>query len=212
MAESVVKEVAVVDTTNAEVGKVALPDSFLAPVNDGVLFEQVLAQLASRRSGSASTKTRGMVSGGGKKPWKQKGTGRARAGSSRSPIWRGGGTIFGPQPRSYAYRLPRRTRLVALSSALSQKARDGQLRVVDKLSFDSPKTKQMRAALDALGVPGTVLVVLPDRNEAVELSARNLPGVLVLPVAGLNVYDILRHETLLVSRDALAGIEGRFSQ
>jgi len=212
MSEAAAKEIAVVDATNKEVGRVALPELFASPVNDAVLFEQVLAQLASRRSGTASTKTRGLISGGGKKPWKQKGTGRARAGSSRSPIWRGGGTIFGPQPRSYAYRLPRKTRLVALRSALAQKARDGQLRVIERLQFDGPKTKQMRATLDALGLARSVLIVLPERDSAVELSARNLPGVLALPIEGLNVYDILRHETLLVTRDALAGIEGRLTR
>ncbi|RMD85804.1 MAG: 50S ribosomal protein L4 [Candidatus Dadabacteria bacterium] len=202
-------EVKVVDTSNAEVGSVELPEAFGGPVNDYVLFEQVLAQLASRRRGTAATKTRGQVSGGGKKPWRQKGTGRARAGSIRSPLWRGGGTVFGPQPRSYAYRLPRKSRRLALRSALAQKARDGQLVVVDRLEFPEPKTKRMRAVLDALGIDGSVLVVLPQRDVVVEKSGRNLPGVTVTCVAGLNVYDILRHERLLIVRDALGPIEER---
>ncbi len=202
-------EVKVVDASNGEVGTVVLPPPFLAPVNDAVMFEQVLAQLASRRRGTASTKTRGKVRGGGKKPWRQKGTGRARAGSTRSPIWRGGGTIFGPQPRSYAYRLPRKTRRAALCSALAQKARDDEVLIVDRIEFEQPKTKKMRTLLDTLGIAGSVLIVLPERDEAVEKSGRNLPGVKVTCVAGLNVYDILRHQRLLLVRDALGRIEER---
>jgi len=202
-------ETTVVDVSNKEVARVALPAVFEAPVNDHVLFEQVLAQLASRRRGTACTKTRGEVSGGGKKPWRQKGTGRARAGSVRSPLWRGGGTVFGPKPRSYAYRLPRKMRRVALRSALAQKARDGQLRVVDRLAFEEPKTKRLRQVLDGLGIAGSVMIVLAVRDRNVELSGRNLPGVLVTTVEGLNVYDILRHETLLVVQDALPRIEER---
>ena len=207
-----VVEVPVVDASNAEVGKVSLPDPFTARVNDWVLFDQVVSQRATQRRGTASTKERGEVRGGGKKPWKQKGTGRARAGSSRSPIWRGGGTTFGPRPRSYEYRLPKQARRTALVSALSQKARDGQVRVVEGIRFEEPKTKRMRELLGNLDVQGSVLVVIGDRDANVELSARNLPRVLVLPVHGLNVYDILRHETLLISRDALAAIEERLAR
>jgi len=206
---SEVKEVAVVDAANAEVGKVKLPSVFSSPVNDAVLFEQVLSQLATRRSGTAATKTRGKVRGGGKKPWKQKGTGRARAGSTRSPIWRGGGTTFGPQPRSYAYRLPRKTRRAALRSALGQKARDGQVRIIDRLTVDAPRTKRIVEILDALGIKGTALIVLPARDANVELSARNVPGVLVATPEALNVYDLLRHETLVIAQAALDSIEGR---
>jgi len=209
MADERTVEVKVVDATNSEIGSVALPAAFSAPINDAVMFEQVLAQLASRRRGTASTKTRGKVRGGGKKPWRQKGTGRARAGSTRSPIWRGGGTIFGPQPRSYAYRLPRKTRRAALCSALAQKARDDHVLIVDRMEFEQPKTKKMRTLLEALGITGSVLIVLPERDEAVEKSGRNLPGVKVTCVAGLNVYDILRHERLLLVRDALGRIEER---
>ena len=210
--DETVKEVAVVDSANTEVGKVTLPSSFTARVNDAVLFEQVLAQRASRRAGTAATKTRGEVRGGGKKPWTQKGTGRARAGSIRSPIWRGGGTTFGPRPRSYAYRLPRNTRRVALRSALSQKARDGQIRIIDKIEFAEPKTKDMRQLLERVGLTGSVLIVTAERERNVELSARNLPRVQAMCVAGLNVYDILRHENLVVVQGALEGIEGRLSR
>ncbi len=202
-------EVTVVDAANSERGNIALPAAFAVPVRDYLLFEEVLAQLASRRRGTASTKTRGEIRGGGKKPWKQKGTGRARAGSTRSPIWRGGGTTFGPRPRSYEYRLPRKARRAALCSALSQKARDGQVRVIEGLAFEQPKTKQMKELLSSLGISASVLIVLASRDRAVERSGRNLPGVLVTTAEGLNVYDILKHDTLLVTKDALAAIEQR---
>jgi large subunit ribosomal protein L4 len=205
-------EVPVVDARNAEVGKVRLPAAFGEPVREGLLFEQVLAQRATRRSGAASTKTRAEVSGGGKKPWRQKGTGRARAGSSRSPIWRGGGATFGPRPRSYGYRLPRSARKAALASALAQKARDGQVRVIDSIAISTPKTKSVRGMLEALGISSSVLIVSAGSDRNLELSARNLPYTLVLPAAGLNVYDVLRYETLLIQRDALAAIEERFAQ
>lgn len=199
----------VVNRSNQSVGSVTLPAVFETRVNDAVLFEQVLAQLASRRAGTHATKTRAFVSGGGKKPWKQKGTGRARAGSNRSPVWRGGAIVFGPQPRSYEYRLPSSTRRHALASALAQKARDGQLKVVDRIGLDQPKTREMAAMLSGLGVADSTLVVIAGRDRNVELAARNLPRVLVLPVEGINVYDILRHKNLVVAQDALAAIEAR---
>lgn len=204
-------ETPVVNRNNQAVGSATLPAAFEARVNDAVLFDQVLAQLASRRAGTHSTKTRAFVSGGGKKPFKQKGTGRARAGSNRSPIWRGGATLFGPQPRSYEYRLPSSTRRAALSSALAQKLRDGQLKIVDKVELDAPKTREMAALLAGLGVPDSTLLVIAGRDRNVELGARNLPRVLVLPVEGLNVYDILRHKNLVVTLEALAAIEARLS-
>lgn len=202
-------ETSVVNRSNQSVGSVTLPAVFDTRVNDAVLFDQVLSQLASRRAGTHATKTRAFVRGGGKKPWKQKGTGRARAGSNRSPVWRGGAIVFGPQPRSYEYRLPSKSRRHALASALAQKARDGQLKVVDRLELDAPKTKDMAALLAALEVADSTLVVIAGRDRNVELAARNLPRVLVLPVEGINVYDILRHKNLLVSQDALAAIEAR---
>lgn len=202
-------ETPVVNRSNQSVGSVTLPAVFETRVNDAVLFDQVLAQLASRRSGTSATKTRAFVRGGGKKPFKQKGTGRARAGSNRSPIWRGGATLFGPQPRSYEYRLPSSSRRNALASALAQKARDGQLKVVDRVELARPKTCDMAALLETLEVADSTLVVIAGRDRNVELAARNLPRILVLPVEGINVYDILRHKNLLVTQDALAAIEAR---
>ena len=202
-------ETPVVNRSNQSVGSVTLPAVFETRVNDAVLFDQVLSQLASRRAGTSATKTRAFVRGGGKKPFKQKGTGRARAGSNRSPIWRGGAVIFGPQPRSYEYRLPSSSRRNALASALAQKARDGQLKVVDRIELAQPKTSGMAALLHGLGVADSTLVVIAARDRNVELAGRNLPHVLVLPVEGINVYDILRHKNLLVSQDALAAIEAR---
>ena len=199
----------VVNRSNKSVGNVTLPAVFESRVNDAVLFDQVLAQLASRRAGTSATKTRAFVRGGGKKPWKQKGTGRARAGSNRSPIWRGGEIVFGPQPRSYEYRLPSSTRRHALASALAQKARDGQLKVVDSIALALPKTRELADLLTSLQVPDSTLIVIAGRDRNVELAGRNLPRVLVLPVEGINVYDILRHTNLLVSQDALAAIEAR---
>lgn len=209
MSENSPIETAVVDRSGNEVARVTLPAVFAEPVRDYLLFDQVLAQLASRRSGTAHTKTKGEISGGGKKPWRQKGTGRARAGSSRSPIWRGGGTMFGPRTRSYDYRLPRTARRAALASALAQKQRDGELQVVDSLTLDAPRTKDFRRIVESLGVSAGVLVVLAERNDNVELSARNLPHTLVLPVEGLNVYDVLRYRHLVITKDALALIEER---
>jgi len=202
-------ETPVVNRNNQSVGNVSLPSVFESRVNDAVLFDQVLSQLATRRAGTHATKTRAFVSGGGKKPFKQKGTGRARAGSTRSPIWRGGATIFGPQPRSYAYRLPASTRRAALTSALAQKARDGELKVVDRIELAQPKTKELASLLAGIGVPDGTLVVIAGRDRNVELAGRNLPRVLVLPVEGLNVYDILRHRNLVIAQDALAVIEAR---
>jgi large subunit ribosomal protein L4 len=175
-----------------------------------LLHQTVVMQLANRRAGSASTKTKGLVRGGGKKPWRQKGTGRARAGSSRSPIWVGGGTTFGPQPRDYSYRMPRTARREALLSALSLKHREGKLIVVDKLELDSPKTKLMVQALADLKVE-SALIVIPQTDAKIERSARNLPRVKVLRVEGLNVYDLLRYEHLILTEGALKMLEERLA-
>jgi large subunit ribosomal protein L4 len=165
-------------------------------------------QLANRRAGSAATKTKGFVSGGGKKPWRQKGTGRARAGSTRSPIWVGGGTTFGPHPRDYSYRLPRTARREALLSALTLKNRDGKIIVVDKFELDEGKTKLMVRALAELKVQ-SALVVIPQSDVKIERSARNLPKIKVLRVEGLNVYDLLRYEHLILTEGALKRLEER---
>jgi large subunit ribosomal protein L4 len=175
-----------------------------------LLHQIVKMQQSNRRAGTASTKTRGLVRGGGKKPWRQKGTGRARAGSTRSPLWVGGGTTFGPQPRDYSYRLPKGARRQALLSALSLKKRDGKIIVVEKLELEQPKTKLMRKLLEELQVKSALLVIAqPD--EAIERSARNLPAVKVLRVTGLNVYDLLRYEHLLLTEASLKVLEERLT-
>ncbi len=175
-----------------------------------LLHQTVVMQLANRRAGSAATKSKGFVSGGGKKPWRQKGTGRARSGSIRSPIWVGGGTVFGPQPRDYSYRMPRTARKAALLSALSLKKREGKVIVVDKLEPEQPKTKIMAQALAGLNIK-SALIVIPEADERVERAARNLPKVKVLRVAGLNVYDLLRYEHLILTEAALKSLEERLA-
>ena len=175
-----------------------------------LLHQMVVMQLANRRAGSAATKTKGFVRGGGKKPWKQKGTGRARSGSIRSPIWVGGGTVFGPTPRDYSYRMPRTARREALLSALSLKNRDGKLIVVDKLELEAAKTKIMVKALAELKV-SSALIVIPQPDTTIERSARNLPKVKVLRVEGLNVYDLLRYDHLILTEGALKLLEERLA-
>lgn len=188
---------------NKPVGKIDLPsDIFGAQVKKVVLHEVVRNYLANQRQGTAATKTRGLVSGGGKKPWKQKHTGRARAGSIRSPLWRGGGTVFGPQPRDYSYRLPKKVKWAALEAALSAKFSDGEIVVVDDLTMEKPKTKELFSLLNRLGLKN-VLIILPEKSETIKLASRNIPNVGVAIVGKLNVYDILKHEKLLITRDAV---------
>ncbi|MGE5593460.1 MAG: 50S ribosomal protein L4 [Betaproteobacteria bacterium] len=190
-----------------KIGEYELPDSiFGVPVNEAVLHEAVVMQLASRRRGTAKTKTIGEVSGGGIKPWRQKGTGRARQGSRRSPLWRGGATLFGPMPRDYAYKLPKKVRRLAILSALSSKAQANEIVVLEGLTFQEPKTKEMAAVLKKLDADGKALVVTRESDKNVELSARNLPGVKMLVPSGLNVYDILDHEKLVFTRDAVEAV------
>lgn len=177
-----------------------------------VMHSALLRQLANRRAGTADTKTRGEVSGGGKKPWKQKGTGRARAGSNRSPLWRKGGVVFGPHPRDFGFELPRKVRRLALISALSAKVREKKLLGLEVMEFDKPKTSKMENLLSALkfNKDDTVLIVIPRKDENVMLSARNIRGVKVLLAQNLNVHDLLRHEYLLVTKDAVSKIEEVF--
>lgn len=175
-----------------------------------LLHQVVVMQLNNRRSGTASTKTRGLVRGSGRKPWRQKGTGRARVGSIRSPLWIGGGTVFGPQPRDYFYRLPKKARREALLSALSLRRREGKVIVIDKLELAETKTKLMREVLEDLGVE-SALIVIPQPDERVERSARNLATVKVLRAEGLNVHDILRYEHLVFTERALGVIEERLA-
>jgi large subunit ribosomal protein L4 len=201
----------VVSQGGSKVGDVEVPALVLAgPPREALLHEVVRSQLASRRAGTAATKTRGFVSGGGKKPWRQKGTGRARAGSSRSPVWAGGGTIFGPQPRSYAYRLPRTARRAALRAAVADRHSTGKLLVVDDLQLPEAKTKRMIECLHGLGLDGqSVLIVLARPDDAIQRAARNLPRVKVLLAGGLNVYDVLGHAALLMTRQALDQVVAR---
>jgi large subunit ribosomal protein L4 len=211
-AEQSSVSVPVVSQSRTAAGQIEVPAAVLAgPVNEGLLHAMVQSQLASRRAGTHMTKTKGLVSGGGKKPWKQKGTGRARAGSSRSPIWAGGGTIFGPQPRSYAYQLPKSARKAALRSVLAARHGEGKLVVVDGFSLAEPKTKLMAEALEGLGVEGSALVVTASPDEGLLRASRNLAKVKVLPLGGLNVYDVLKHQTLVMTRDALEQLATRLT-
>ncbi len=204
----------VVSRDRTQVGEIAVPAAVVAgPVREQLLYEVVRSQLASRRAGTAATKTKGFVSGGGKKPWRQKGTGRARAGSIRSPLWAGGGTIFGPQPRDYSYRLPRSGRRAALRAALAARHAAAALVVVDGLRLEEAKTRRMVELLAGLGLAGKrVLVVLAEPDVGIERAARNLPQVKVLLARGLNVYDVLGHEQLLLTRAALEQVATQLTE
>ena len=189
-------------------GDVKLNDSiFGIEPNDSGIFDAVLMQRASMRQGTHDVKNRREVRGGGKKPWRQKGTGRARQGSIRSPQWVGGGVVFGPTPRSYSYKLPRKVRRLAIKSVLSQKVVDNGLVVVDQLSFDQPKTKEFAQVLDNLNVNEKVLVVLEDDNKKATLAARNLPNVTVIPAKGLNVLDVINNDKMVITQEALSQVE-----
>ncbi len=202
--------ISVLSAQREKVGEILLPAVISEqPQREHLLFETVRMQLANRRSGTAATKTRAQVRGGGRKPWRQKGTGRARAGSNRSPIWVGGATVFGPQPRSYAYRMPRSARKTALRAALAQKLRQDEVLVIDAIQFDEPKTKQMVTLLAQLEMGDSVLLVLADADVNVQKSARNLPGVKVLLSQGLNVYDLLRYRKVLVTQAAMQQVSER---
>jgi len=193
----------IIDLSNKKVGTVDLSDVvFAAPVNEALLYEAVRHHLAGVRRGTAKTKTRHEVAGSGKKLWKQKGTGRARMGSIRSPLWRHGGTTHGPQPRDYSYKLPKKMQLGALRSALSAKLRDGELRVVSEFALDEAKTKLMRKTLDALEIARTVLLVDNTENRNLELSSRNLEGVKLVASRDVNVYDLLGHQQVLITEAA----------
>lgn len=204
--------VPVVSQARAQVGQLEVPAAVLAgPVREHLLHEAVKSQLASRRAGTASAKTRHFVSGGGKKPYKQKGTGNARAGSTRSPLWRGGAVIFPPQPRDYSYRLPRSARQAALRGVLAARHQEGKLLVVDSMSLPEAKTKRMIECLKGLGVDGGALVVLGAPDTSVQRAGRNLPRVKVILAGGLNVYDVLAHPNLVMTREALEQVASRLS-
>lgn len=197
-------QVEIINKDNKKIGKADLPDDiFGADVKKGLLHEIVRNHLANKRQGTAATKTKGLVRGGGRKPYKQKGTGRARAGSNRSPLWKGGGTVFGPQPRDYSYRLPKKVKWGALNSALSAKLADDEVTIIDSITIAEPKTKLVREFLDGIGITSGVLIITPEKNEALELAARNIPKVDIARVNELNVYSILSHHRLLIVKDAV---------
>ncbi|HLU23916.1 MAG TPA: 50S ribosomal protein L4 [Bacillaceae bacterium] len=201
-------KVALLNQTGQQVGEVDLNESvFGIEPNNAVVFEAVLMQRASLRQGTSKVKNRSEVRGGGRKPWRQKGTGRARQGSIRSPQWRGGGTVFGPVPRSYSYKLPKKVRRLAIKSALSTKVLEQSLVVLESLSFDAPKTKEFANVLANLPVGKKALFVTDVLNENVALSARNIPGVTVVDAANLNVLDVVGHNTLVMTKAAVEKVE-----
>ena len=193
-------------------GEFALPQAIFAEKpNVPVMHQAFLRQLANGRQGTASTKTRETVSGGGAKPYRQKGTGRARHGSTREPSMRGGAAVFGPHPRDYSHRMPRQMRRLALRSALSQKALDGQVRVIESFVFDEPKTKQAQELMTAIGFDNTTLVVLPAPNYVVSRSFENLPQTKIVLARNLNIRDLFSHTYLLLSKDSIELLEENFS-
>jgi len=206
-------KVNVVDLSNKKVGEVELDDSvFAAEVNEALLYEAVRYEQAMTRSGTAKTKTRAEVAGSGRKLWRQKGTGRARVGSIRTPLWRGGGTVHGPQPRDYGYRLPRKMYLGALRSALSAKLRDGELTVVRAFELEDHKTKQVRATLDALEAMRTVLLVDNPDDQNLELGSRNLSGVTMMRTKDVTPFHLLGHERVVMSEAAAKKLSEALAQ
>jgi large subunit ribosomal protein L4 len=201
-------KVNVLDMDGSQVGELELSESvFGIEPNEAVLHDAVVMQQASQRRGTHAVKNRSAVRGGGRKPWKQKGTGRARHGSIRSPIWVGGGVVFGPTPRSYAYKLPKKVRRLAIRSALSSKVKEDGLVVLDRLSLEAPKTKEMVKVLQNLKANRKALVVSDGVDQNLTLSARNIPGVKVIDAQGLNVLDVLNHDKLIITRDAVSRVE-----
>jgi large subunit ribosomal protein L4 len=202
-------ELEVRDKNNNTVEKINVSDDvFGIKAKKSVMYEAVINFLANQRQGTHATKTKGLVSGGGKKPWRQKHTGRARAGSIRSPLWRGGGVVFGPQPRDYSYKLPKKMKRLALMAALNEKFLTGEIVVINELFIEKPKTKEMISILNNLGLNDkSVLIVLPERDNIIMLSARNIPNVNVARAADLNTYDVITHNTLLMTKEAIIKLE-----
>lgn len=201
-------KVALYNMSGQQTGEIDLNDwVFGCEVNAAVLHQAVTMQLNNQRQGNAATKTRAFVRGGGRKPWKQKGTGRARAGTIRSPLWVGGGVVFGPHPRKYTIALPRKVRRLALRSALTSKVNAGELLVLEDLNFSEIKTKNMVQFLEGFKAAGKSLVVMAEKNETVAKSAGNIPGVTTITSLGINVFDILNHNRVFVTKDAIAKIE-----
>jgi large subunit ribosomal protein L4 len=205
-------KVAVFNITGAQVGEIELSETiFGITPNTNVLHDAVTMQLASLRRGTHDVKNRSEVRGGGRKPWRQKGTGRARQGSIRSPQWVGGGTVFGPTPRSYSYKLPKKVRRLALKSALSSKVNANEIFVLDALAIDAPKTKDVVKLLSNLKLAKKALIVSADQDLNLALSARNIPGVKVVDATGINVLDLLHHDALVITKDAVAKVEEVFA-
>ena len=201
-------KVSTYNITGAQTGEIELNDSvFGVEVNEAVMRQAVLRQLANQRLGTHSTKTRGLVRGGGRKPWKQKGTGRARVGSSRSPLWVGGGTIWGPHPRSYAQKMPRKARRLAVKSALSDKVNTNELFVLDEINLAAPKTKEVVALINNFKFAGEKVLFITDNDEVVERCARNIKVVKAISTTGVNIFDLLHYTKLFVTKSAVAKIE-----
>lgn len=201
-------KVALYDIKGSQVGEIELNDSvFGVEVNNHVMYEAVKNYLANQRQGTQSAKTRADVRGGGRKPWRQKGTGRARQGSTRSPQWKGGGVVFAPKPRDYSYSIPKKVKRLALKSALSSKVQDQEIIVVDSLALEQAKTKEMVKVLSNLKANKKTLIVIPERDEAVVRAAANIPGVKTAYVNTINVYDILNCDSFLITKEAVNKVE-----
>jgi len=208
-----VPELDILDKDNKRVGTVqASSDVFEAKVRDQLVQRYVTMQLAARRGGNAATKqNKGDLHGSNAKPWRQKGTGRARSGNTRSPIWRGGMTVFGPSPRSYAFNLSKKSKKIAIKSVLSERFKTKKITVIDSINLDHPKTKDAAALMKKLNVPDKTLFILSEKNQNFQLAVRNLPDANVLLVEGLNVFDLLKHKTIVFTKDALKKIEERLN-
>ncbi|HTG01848.1 MAG TPA: 50S ribosomal protein L4 [Nitrospirota bacterium] len=199
--------VAIVDQNNKKVKDAEIPGIFSEEIRPHVLHTAVVNQLANKRAGTAATKNKALVSGGGKKPFKQKGTGRARAGSNRSPLWRHGGTVFGPTPRDYSYELPKKVKRTALVNAVATKVHENRLILVDNLTLAEPKTKLMTTLLENLGVHENAVVLIAGENKNLQLAARNVPSVKVLRTENINVFDLLKYRYLITTQDALSALQ-----
>ena len=200
--------VALFKQDGSQIGEVTLNEEiFGIEPNESVVYDAIIMQRASLRQGTHAAKNRSAVRGGGRKPWRQKGTGRARQGSIRSPQWRGGGVVFGPTPRSYSYKLPKKVRRLAIKSVLSEKVAENKLVVVDALSFDAPKTKEFKQVLANLSIDKKVLIVLEEGNDFAALSARNLPNVSVIASNNVTVLDVVANDKVLATQTALTQIE-----
>lgn len=204
-------ELGVKDINNKGAGTMTLSEElFSIQGKDTLIHQAMINYLANQRQGTACTKTKGFVRGGGRKPYKQKGTGRSRAGSIRSPLWKGGGTVFGPRPRDYSYKMPKKARRLALYAALSEKIREGQIVVLDSLAVKEPRTKDMVGIMSTLGLEqGSLLIVLKESDRNILLSVRNIPGVRVMRAGDLHAYDVLSSDRLLSTKDALESLQQR---